>query len=130
MKKLLAILLIAFSLCLSGSIFADIPPSTPKLNQQQLLREQEYVKGIFNKIDIYVQSHNWNEIKNYQKECDEIGKIIRNYGYSKDDYGVILYAIDKDMYGLKKGTPMLLKVAIQGKINLWMANWQLKKNSY
>lgn len=56
-----------------------------------LKQESNLINYIKESIDDYVQTVNWTEARIYQKEANEIGKIIEKFGYKYEEYGVTIF---------------------------------------
>ncbi len=81
MKKLLVVL---FCLLFASVSFAEHPCENMTHEQERV-----FINYVIEDItETVVRGTDWTEDRTYDKEVKEIGKIIRKYGFTEQEYGI------------------------------------------
>lgn len=128
MKKLI-LLVVVFFLCAAP---------VPQLGQPEIRvptagmsekAEKDFVEYVFNAVNDYIQTVDWNENRSYQPEINEVGKIIKRYGYTKDQYfcaaqGARVKIYEDNVLKSERIQIIGVKVILEGNTNVWEWNWE------
>jgi hypothetical protein len=119
MKKILGwwpkILLMAlvFFLCA-----APIPQHPTPTTGMTLNSETQFVDYIFKAIQDEIDNIDWNQNRRYQAEVEQLGKVLKRYGYTKQNYLVVVKGAnitvrDKETGEIKSQRNQVLGVVVQ-----------------
>jgi hypothetical protein len=86
-----------------------------------LAEEEKIVDDLMAEVEVYVNSTDWSEKRNYDKEAKDIGNIIKKFGWDVSQYGVFIM-------GDVTGFPDKILISLEGKTSNddWMLEWDLK----
>jgi hypothetical protein len=123
MKKLI-LLIIVFFLCAAPQVSGRLP--THGMSETA---ETNFVKYVFDAVEDYIKTVDWNENRNYQPEVDKISKILQKYGYTKDQYfvaaqGMRVKIIEDGVLISERLQIVNIKVMLEGNNVIHEQNWK------